>query len=296
MRVVLYQCHPLPLDLAGNLQRLQIIASQAEGVDLLVVPEMFLTGYNIGAKAVAELAQPHDGPAAQQIAELAQTSGTAIAYGYPERGDDGHIYNSVQVFDSHGQSLCNYRKTHLFGQLDRDMFSPGQDAFPVFELNGWQLGLLICYDLEFPENARRLALAGAELIIVPTANMAPYDFIAEVTVRSRAFENQCYVAYANYCGHEGSIRHTGKPATRGRPHREFLPGRSSARTLRPAEQALISRNPLACGHLCSGNAHVCAEPPSRPTFDPAQRSDSFTAPSAAPQALRGFHTGARRQP
>lgn len=210
MRVVLYQCHPLPLDLAGNLQRLQIIASQAEGVDLLVVPEMFLTGYNIGAKAVAELAQPHDGPAAQQIAELAQASGTAIAYGYPERGDDGHIYNSVQVFDSHGQSLCNYRKTHLFGQLDRDMFSPGQDAFPVFELNGWQLGLLICYDLEFPENARRLALAGAELIIVPTANMAPYDFIAEVTVRSRAFENQCYVAYANYCGHEGSIQYCGQ--------------------------------------------------------------------------------------
>lgn len=210
MRVVLYQCHPLPLDVAGNLQRLNTIVSQSKDVDLLVLPEMFLTGYNIGAKAVAELAQPHDGDAAQQIAELAKANDTAIIYGYPERDVDGQIYNSVQVIDRHGASVCNYRKTHLFGQLDREMFSPGVNAFTVFELNGWQLGLLICYDLEFPENARCLALAGAELIVVPTANMTPYDFIADVTVRSRAFENQCYVAYANYCGQEGDIHYCGQ--------------------------------------------------------------------------------------
>ena len=210
MRVALYQCPPMPLDVAGNLQRLHDIARQAEGVDLLVLPEMFLTGYNIGARAVAELAQSHDGEAARQIAELARATGMAIAYGYPERGADGHIYNSVQLIDGHGQSLCNYRKTHLFGELDHSMFSQGPDSFPVFELNGWKLGLLICYDLEFPENTRRLALAGAELIVVPTANMAPYDFIADVTVRCRAFENQCYVAYANYCGHEGAIHYCGQ--------------------------------------------------------------------------------------
>jgi len=72
------------------------------------------------------------------------------------------------------------------------------------------LGFLICYDLEFPENTRRLALAGAELILVPTANMVPFDFVADVTVRARAFENQCYVAYANYCGHEGDIQYCGQ--------------------------------------------------------------------------------------
>jgi predicted amidohydrolase len=90
------------------------------------------------------------------------------------------------------------------------MFSAGPDEFPLVELNGWKLGFLICYDLEFPENARRLALAGAELILVPTANMIPYDFIADVTVRARAFENQCYVAYANYCGNEGEIQYCGQ--------------------------------------------------------------------------------------
>ena len=221
MRVALYQCPPLPLDVAGNLQRLGNIARQSKDVDLLVLPEMFLTGYNIGARAVAELAQTHDGDAAQQIAELAKTTNKAIVYGYPERGADGHIYNSVQLIDAHGKSLCNYRKTHLFGELDHSMFSQGPDAFPVVELNGWKLGLLICYDLEFPENARRLALAGAELIVVPTANMVPYDFIADVTVRCRAFENQCFVAYANYCGHEGNIHYCGQSSIAAPNGRQF---------------------------------------------------------------------------
>jgi predicted amidohydrolase len=210
MRVALYQCPPLPLDVAGNLQRLSEIARRSKDVDLLVLPEMFLTGYNIGVQAVTRLAQANDGEAARQIAELAKATGMAIVYGYPERGENGHIYNSVQLIDAHGKSLCNYRKTHLFGELDHSMFTKGPDAFPVFELNGWKLGLLICYDIEFPENTRRLALAGADLIVVPTANMAPYDFIADVTVRCRAFENQCYVAYANYCGREGSIHYCGQ--------------------------------------------------------------------------------------
>ena len=210
MRVALYQCPPLQLDVAGNLQRLKNIAAKSQGIDLLVLPEMFLTGYNIGGEAVATLAQAHDGDAARQVAELARSSRMAIAYGYPERAADGQIYNSVQLIDAHGQRLLNYRKTHLFGDLDKTMFSPGPDAYAVVELNGWKLGMLICYDLEFPENARRLALAGAELIVVPTANMLPYTTVCEVTVRSRALENQCYVAYANYCGHEGPIHYCGQ--------------------------------------------------------------------------------------
>ncbi|MDX9665593.1 carbon-nitrogen hydrolase family protein [Pseudomonas sp. P5_152] len=210
MRVALYQCPPLPLDVAANLHRLQQLATEAKGADLLVVPEMFLTGYNIGVDAVNVLAQVCNGEAAQQIAQIARTSGVAILYGYPERAEDGQIYNAVQLIDAQGERLCNYRKTHLFGDLDHSMFSAGEDDFPLVELNGWKLGFLICYDLEFPENARRLALAGAELILVPTANMIPFDFIADVTVRARAYENQCYVAYANYCGSEEQIHYCGQ--------------------------------------------------------------------------------------
>lgn len=210
MRVALYQCPPLPLDVAGNLKRLQHVAQEATGADLLVLPEMFLTGYNIGAEAVGALAEHQDGESAQFIASLASRTGMAIAYGYPERADDGQIYNAVQLIDATGRRLCNYRKTHLFGDLDHSMFSAGDDDLPVVDLLGWKLGLLICYDLEFPENTRRLALAGADLILVPTANMVPFDFVADVTVRARAFENQCYLAYANYCGREGEIQYCGQ--------------------------------------------------------------------------------------
>ncbi|CAM3435090.1 carbon-nitrogen hydrolase [Pseudomonas floridensis] len=211
MRVALYQCTPLPLDVSGNLTRLerQAQAAAAQGADVLVCPEMFLTGYNIGAQACAELAQACDGPAATRIAQIAREHGVAILYGYPERGAEQQIYNAVQLIDSQGKRLTHYRKTHLFSDLDRSMFAAGEDLSPVVELNGWRLGMLICYDVEFPENTRRLALEGAELILVPTANMAPFDFVCDVTVRARAFENHCYVVYANYCGSEGEIRYCG---------------------------------------------------------------------------------------
>lgn len=211
MRVALYQCEPLPLDVSGNLTRLerQAQAAAAQGAQVLVCPEMFLTGYNIGARACAELAQAQDGPAAQRIAEIARQYAIAILYGYPERSVEQRVYNAVQLIDSRGERSSNYRKTHLFSELDKSMFSAGEDLGPVVELNGWRLGMLICYDVEFPENTRRLALAGAELILVPTANMAPFDFVCDVTVRARAFENHCYVVYANYCGSEGEIRYCG---------------------------------------------------------------------------------------
>lgn len=211
MRVALYQCPPLPLDINGNLQRLNThaIEAAAQGVVLLVCPEMFLSGYNIGAQAARSLAQRSDGPAAHAIAAITQATGVAILYGYPELGADDQVYNAVQLIDAQGSRLCNYRKTHLYGELDKSMFSAGEEHFPVVAFEGWKLGFLICYDVEFPENTRRLALDGVDLILVPTANMEPYDFVAEVTVRARAFENQCYLVYANYCGSEGDIHYCG---------------------------------------------------------------------------------------
>jgi predicted amidohydrolase len=211
LTLALYQCAPRPLDVAGNLLRLDRAARQARagGADMLVCPEMFLTGYNIGPSAVAQLAQPADGEYAQAVSEIAQRHGLAIVYGYPERAPDGSIFNAAQCIDANGQRALHYRKTHLFGALDKTQFAAGDLSAALVDIKGWRVSLLICYDVEFPENTRRLALAGADLIVVPTANMADFDFVATTLVPVRAYENQVFVAYANYTGPEGNLHYGG---------------------------------------------------------------------------------------
>ena len=210
MRIALYQCPPLPLDPEANLERLHQRAAEAaqHGARLLITPEMFLSGYDIGLEAVQRLAQPADGDWAARIAGIAREHGIAVLYGYPERDDTGALYNAVQLIDARGERLGHYRKTHLFGELDRGMFSAGEDLSPLVELEGWKLGLLVCYDVEFPENVRRLALAGADAVLVPTANMVPFDFVCEVLVRARAIETQCYLLAAGQGGVHPGPRET----------------------------------------------------------------------------------------
>jgi predicted amidohydrolase len=211
VRIAIYQCEPRPIDVAANLDRLARAAGEAaaRGAKLLLCPEMFLTGYNIGGPAARRLAETSDGASASAVAEIARGSGLAILYGYPERDANDVIYNAVQLVGRDGGRLANYRKTHLFGELDRSMFSASATQSPLLDIAGWRLGLLICYDVEFPENTRRLALAGADLILAPTANMAPYEVVATTIVPARAFENQVYLAYANYCGSEGQVKYCG---------------------------------------------------------------------------------------
>lgn len=206
MRVALAQCAPGPGDVPGNLHRLDGFA--AAGADLVVTPEMFLTGYAIGADAVRALAEPADGPSAAAVAALARQHRTAVLYGYPE-SDGGQVFNAVALVGPDGSRIAGYRKTHLFGELDRAQFGAGADGPAVIELDGWRLGLLICYDVEFPETVRGLALAGADAVLVPTANMSGYDRVPATLVPARAYENQVYVGYANLAGREGGLVYGG---------------------------------------------------------------------------------------
>ncbi len=210
LTLALWQC-PYPASTAEALARLDTAAAEAraQGAGLLVCPEMSLTGYQIGAAAVAALAEPADGPLAQAVAAIAQRHGIAIVHGYPEHNPRGRPFNAVQFIDANGKRLANYRKTHLFDHVDRAQFSPGPQAPVVFEWNGWLLGLLICYDIEFPEPARGLALQGVDAVLVPTANMIDFDEVQRVLLPARALENRMFVVYANACGQEGETTYGG---------------------------------------------------------------------------------------
>jgi predicted amidohydrolase len=197
---------------AQSLARLDAIAAQAQvkGADLLLCPEMGLTGYAIGPDRAATLAEPVDGPLAQAVGTIAQRHGIAIVYGYPERHPDSEKpFNAAQAIGPQGEALVHYRKTHLYGELDHAQFSAGDAASQVFEWRGWRLGLLICYDVEFPEAVRGLALQGADAVLVPTANMVGFDEVSTLLVPARACENRLYLAYANACGGEGGTHYSG---------------------------------------------------------------------------------------
>jgi len=170
-------------------------AAAKMGADLLVCPELFLSGY-VTAERSKQLAEPVDGPFANAVSALALRYGIAVAYGYPER-DGQFIHNSMLVFGSDGEMLGNYQKTCFPPGFDASCFVAGtSDA--LFTIKGILCGCLICYDVEFPENTRRLAMKGAELIVVPTALLGKWNFVVETLVPTRAFENGISIAYANF--------------------------------------------------------------------------------------------------
>jgi len=211
MRIALWQTEGFPANVAASLDALNSVARSAAqaGAGLLLCPECWLCGYHIG-EAVKALAEARDGPSAQRIAAIARQNRLAIAYGYAEREQGGPLlYNAVQVMGPEGQPLGHYRKTHLFGPEERAAYCPGRQFEPPFSFGGFRIGLLICYDVEFPESVRTLALMGADLVLVPTATSCGYEVVTRCMVPTRAVENQLHLAYCNHAGVENGLRYLG---------------------------------------------------------------------------------------
>src|SRR3989344_4363753 len=181
MRLALWQTEGHPDDIAANLADLavQARAAAAAGAELLLCSELWLGGYNLRAQP----AEAADGPSAQRIAQLAREHGIAICYGYAESHESGgKPYNAAQVISASGEHLSNYRKTHLFGAFERTLFTPGERLEAPFTFGEWSIGLLICFDVEFPENVRKLTLHGAELLLIPTALTPEYRAVPDLIV------------------------------------------------------------------------------------------------------------------
>jgi len=131
-------------------------------------------------------------------------------YGYAERdASSGQIYNAVQVIAPDGAGLSHYRKTHLWGPDERAAYHPGSRFEPPFDFGGFKFGLLICYDVEYPEAVRSLALMGADVVLVPTALSNEYAGIPNFVIPARSIENQVFVAYCNHAGVENGMRFLG---------------------------------------------------------------------------------------
>lgn len=210
-RVAAWQCTPGPLDVAGNLRRLDAICARAASarVEVLVTPEMFASGYGLTPEQVAGLAEDPGGPTETAVARIARRHRLAIVYGHPERAARGRAFNAAALVGADGVVRGRHRKVHLFGPVDRALFVPNPAPPTAFDFGGSRAGLLICYDVEFPEAVRRLAVDGATAVLVPTANMTGYEQVPKILVRARACENDCGVVYANYCGADSLFTYGG---------------------------------------------------------------------------------------
>jgi 5-aminopentanamidase len=216
MKMALWQTRGFAADVDASLAALEQTARQARagGAALLLCPECWLAGYNIG-RQVLQLAQRADGAAAQRIASIARANDLAIVYGYAERDASDTIFNSVQVIGPQGAALAHYRKTHLFGPDERASYRPGPGFVPPFTFAGLSIGLLICYDVEYPESVRSLALMGAELVLVPTALTDEYSQVPDLIVPTRSLESQVFIAYCNRTGRENGMPFLGRSCITG---------------------------------------------------------------------------------
>ena len=167
-RIVCRQLAPRVGEPAANQRRIvdTIAEETAAGADILVLPELVTSGYVFETES--EVAGCAITPADPLVGEWVRAiSGTAVAVlGYAERGEDGHFYNSALVVDGNGV-LAGYRKAHLWDR-EKLFFTPGSQPPPMVSTRFGRIGVIICYDLEFPEYTRRVALDGADLIAVPT--------------------------------------------------------------------------------------------------------------------------------
>jgi beta-ureidopropionase len=196
-----------------NVERGAALVRQAaaEGAQLICLPELATTIYPayVEDPGYRDLAQPIPGPATDEIGRAAAAAGVYVVYPLYEREADGRLFNTAAFIDPSGKVAGKYRKNsipdvrmpHMMG-MEKFYFEPGDLGFPVFETElGITVGVTICYERHIPEGPRALALAGADVMFVPTATAAGRE-LWEVELRAHAIANHMWVGGVNRVGRD----------------------------------------------------------------------------------------------
>jgi predicted amidohydrolase len=204
VHVTLAQLSPVPRDVGANLARVRELLAASSGSDLLVLPELFLSGYELGDAAA--VAVQREGAEVAELRNAAAEAGTALVVGAAEATGAG-VANSAVCIDASGELAGVYRKTHLFGE-ESGAYVAGDELVTV-ELAGRVVGLQICFDMEFPEVARALARRGADLLVTISANSPPFELDHDVFARARALESGLPHVYVNRVGEQDGLSFSG---------------------------------------------------------------------------------------
>jgi len=216
--VALAQVQPATSDIRANLDKFEDYLERAarEGADLVIFPELALSGYACG-DAFFDVAEPVPGPASVRIAAIARKLGVHVIWGMPERGLPGILYNTAVLASPDGIA-GTWRKHTLPGHAtdhggagafpDRRYFRAGRQS-PVFDTAIGRIGMMVCYDVFFPEISRLLTLKGADLLVGISGSPSFERDIFETMVAARAMENATWFAYCNLAVREGDTSYWG---------------------------------------------------------------------------------------
>jgi predicted amidohydrolase len=216
--VALAQTEPATRDIAANLAVFDdsIERAAAQGADLVIFPELALSGYACG-DAFFDVAEPVPGPSTEHLVATARRHDVHVIWGMPERGLPGVLYNAAVLVGPAGH-IGTWRKHTLPGHAtdtagpgafpDRRFFRLGTRS-PVFDTPIGRIGMMVCYDIFFPEIARLLTLKGADLLVGISGSPSFERPIFEPLVQARAMENTAWVAYCNLAGREGETTYWG---------------------------------------------------------------------------------------
>jgi len=212
---------------AKNMDQLEQAVKLAKkyNVQLLSFPELYVPGYTLSPEQAKEVAEYKDGPSIARAKQIAKDNNMALLVPYAEKSDEfggTKYYDSIAVISENGELLNSYRKTHLYGQQERDNWDFGGNDYLVYSIFGFPVGVINCYEVEFPELSRILALNGAKLVIAPTAadnyyvmtnrqrSDVAYPDITNVIAPANAYQNEIFFAYSNRPGYEkreGNVWH-----------------------------------------------------------------------------------------
>ncbi len=191
-----------------NFKKVKKLASSLpNNIDIICLPELFSTGYAL--KSASKLAESTNGPTIDFLSNIAvSTQANLIGGSFIEESND-KLFNSSPILNRSGELIGIYRKTHLFSLMKEiDYFDSGSDL-KIFDLDIGPIGVLICYDLRFPEASRSLTTQGAKIIFYPSHFPNPRYLHWLTLISARAIENQLFTVGINRIGHDQSNTYFG---------------------------------------------------------------------------------------
>lgn len=199
MIVKTFQFKVIDGNVQANLQRVESLFEETDlkNTDIVVLPEMWTSGYDLGN--IADYAAENLEPVKSKISKLARDNNVSVVAGsILNTYESSDVYNTAFVIDNSGELIHEYSKMHLVPMLNEpEYLASGNTPAEIFKLNGTKCGVLICYDLRFPEVFRDLSLSGAKVIFVVAEWPRERTDHWITLLKARAIENQCYIVASN---------------------------------------------------------------------------------------------------